>query len=390
MRFRFVSEKFLEVGVFLLFAAGLISLFQFNFLNPAFERALPFLIMPALLWIAFRFDLFIAMACVLLVSLLSIYATIRHTGPFVMEQPYSAMLLLQTYIGVMSVSIIVLSATVKERTEAQRKLLAFNETLEAKVQARTQALNDEINIRKEAEAKLQGSNQELSKRNTELDNFVYSVSHDLRAPIASVLGLINLAKQDVDGTMKDVYLDMINKSAAQQDHFIREILDQSRNSRLGIKREAVFFEPIIEETFDQLRYSTAAGLAVERVVTIKQDTPFYCDRWRLKVILNNIISNAIRYRNGKDPVIKVSIEVDRQCARLEIEDNGKGIEKEHLGSVCKMFYRATDDGAGSGLGLYIVKETIDKLNGSINIDSEVGRGTMVKLNIPEVLMEVEV
>jgi signal transduction histidine kinase len=384
-RFGFSSEKAVEVGVFLLFAVGLILLFQFNTLNPTMEHALPFLILPFLLWLAFRFELMIAMAGVLQVSLLSIYITIQGAGPFVLDQPYYSMLLLQIYIGVTSVSTIVLSATVKERMEAQRALLQFNETLEAKVQERTRALNDEITIRREAEEKLQGSNHELSKRNTELDNFVYSVSHDLRAPIASVLGLINLAKKDNDTGMKNLYLDMIHNSAKQQDHFIREIIDQSRNSRLEIKREEVFFRTIIEETFDRIRLATAPDQPVEKIINIRQEKPFYCDRWRLKVILNNIISNAIRYRNGKDPVIRVSVEVDSRGAKVEIEDNGKGIGKEHLSNVCKMFYRATDDGAGSGLGLYIVKETIDKLNGSINIHSEIGKGTMVKLNIPEVL-----
>jgi signal transduction histidine kinase len=377
------SENAFEVIVFLLFAVALILLFQFNTLNPTMEHALPFLILPFLLWLAFRFELMIAMAGVLQVSLLSIYITIQGAGPFVLDQPYYSMLLLQIYIGVTSVSTIVLSATVKERMDVQRELLQFNETLEAKVLERTRALNDEISIRREAEEKLQGTNDELSKRNTELDNFVYSVSHDLRAPIASVLGLINLAKKDNDAGMKNLYLDMIHNSAKQQDHFIREILDQSRNSRLEIRREEIFFQPIIEETFDQIRLATAQS--VEQIVNIRQEKPFYCDRWRLKVILNNIISNAIRYRNGKDPVIRVNVEVDSCCAKVEIEDNGKGIGKEHLGNVCKMFYRATDDGAGSGLGLYIVKETIDKLNGSINIHSEIGKGTMVKLNIPEVL-----
>ena len=118
---------------------------------------------------------------------------------------------------------------------------------------------------------------------------------------------------------------------------------------------------------------------------MKQDKPFFADRWRLKVMLNNIISNSIRYRNGKDPVVEVNVEVSDKQASVEIQDNGRGISKEHLSNVCKMFYRATDDGPGSGLGLYIVKETIEKLNGSLNIDSEVGKGTKVRLQIPEVV-----
>jgi signal transduction histidine kinase len=182
--------------------------------------------------------------------------------------------------------------------------------------------------------------------------------------------------------MKDMYLDMIHKSAVQQDLFIKEILDQSRNSRLEVKREEILFQSLIDETFNQLKFSLNGGQPVQKIIKIAQEEPFMSDRWRLKVILNNIISNAIRYRNGRDPVIKVNVDINKDAAMLAIEDNGKGIEKEHLPNIYKMFYRATDDGAGSGLGLYIVKEAIEKLNGNINIESEPGKGTVVKLEIP--------
>ncbi len=382
IRFKIFSKKFMEVGIFLLTLIGIYLLLQIDYLVPTLERALPFLVLPFLLWLAFRFDLIIAIAGILITSLISIYLTTHGQGPFNLQDPHNSMLLLQIFIGVMSISTIILSATVKERMEVQYKLQVFNENLETMVLERTSALKDEITTRKKAEEKLQGTNQELSKRNTELDNFVYSVSHDLRAPIASVLGLINLAKKDVDVDMKDMYLDMILKSAIQQDHFIKEILDQSRNSRLEVKREEILFRPLIDETFNQLKFATNAGQPVERVIKINQDQPFFSDRWRLKVILNNIISNAIRYRNGRDPVIRVNVDITAFAASVAIEDNGKGIEKDHLPNIYKMFYRATDDGAGSGLGLYIVKEAIEKLNGHINIESEVGKGTTVKLQIP--------
>jgi len=171
----------------------------------------------------------------------------------------------------------------------------------------------------------------------------------------------------------------------QQDNFIREILDQSRNARLEVKKDEIQFEELIDETFNQLKFATSTGQAVEKIVDIKQEGPFYSDRWRLKVILNNIISNSIRYRNGRDPVIKINVSVVDQMAHFEIEDNGRGIAKEHIKNVYRMFYRATDDGAGSGLGLYIVKETVDKLHGSIEIESEEGKGTTVKLDIPELV-----
>jgi len=376
------SKKSMEVGILLLTLVGIYLLLQVDYLIPTLERALPFLVLPLLLWLAFRFDLIIAIAGILVTSLISIYLTIHGQGPFNLQDAYNSMLLLQIFIGVMSISTIILSATVKERLEIQYKLQVFNENLETMVLERTGALKEEIATRKKAEENLRGTNQELSKRNTELDNFVYSVSHDLRAPIASVLGLINLAKKDKDVQMKDMYLDMILKSAIQQDHFIKEILDQSRNSRLEVKREEILFRPLIDETFNQLKFATNAGQPLEKVIKINQDQPFFSDRWRLKVILNNIISNAIRYRNGRDPVIKVNVDITEHAASVAIEDNGKGIEKDHLPNIYKMFYRATDDGAGSGLGLYIVKEAIEKLNGQINIESELGKGTTVTLQIP--------
>jgi signal transduction histidine kinase len=383
--FKVSPEKGIEIGIFLLLIAGIYVLFQVEYLRPTLERALPFLILPFLLWLAFRFDLMTAIAGVLATSLFSIYITIIDRGPFVLTESYDSMLLLQIFIGVVSISTIILSATVKERAEAQLKLVEFNFNLESMVEERTRALNEEIGTRKKAEESMHRTNAELSKRNTELDNFVYSVSHDLRAPIASVLGLINLAKKDADGAMKDMYLDMVHKSALQQDNFIKEILDQSRNSRLEVKREEILFEPLIEETFNQLRFATSTGKSVEKVIHIRQEKPFYSDRWRLKVILNNIISNAIRYRNGRDPVIQVDVDIQEHAVTMAIKDNGKGIEKDHLPNVYKMFYRATDDGAGSGLGLYIVKETIEKLHGKINIESEVGKGTTVKMEIPELV-----
>jgi signal transduction histidine kinase len=381
----FHSQRVIEGGVFALCMIGIYLLIQLGYFNATLINSLPYLLIPFLLWLAFRFELLASLTVALVAALLAIYFTIHNQGPFIQTNANDSLLLLQIFIGVISISTLVLSATVSERLEAQHKLKLFNGNLETRVQERTQALNDEIITRKKAEDKLLQTNQELSKRNTELDNFVYSVSHDLRAPIASVLGLINLARNDKDQAMKNVYLEKINNSALQQDNFIREILDQSRNSRLEVKKDEILFEPLIDETFNQLKFATATGMAVEKIVQVRQEGSFYSDRWRLKVILNNIISNSIRYRNGHDPIIKVNVEISNHRAVVEIEDNGRGIPKEHLNKVYQMFYRATDDGAGSGLGLYIVKETMDKLQGLIKIESEVGKGTKVKLEIPELL-----
>ena len=180
------------------------------------------------------------------------------------------------------------------------------------------------------------------------------------------------------------YLKMIEESAIQQDKFIKKILDQSRNSRLEIRKEEIMFDRLISETFNQLKYVDLTG-NVSKNININQDKPFYSDTWRLKVIFNNLLSNSIRYKNGNPPKIDIDINVENNDAHIIIRDNGKGIAKKHIRHVFKMFYRATDENAGSGLGLYIVKETVEKLHGAVKLSSNEGKGTEVDLHIPSLI-----
>lgn len=368
----------------IIFVAALILIvmaLRIDSISSTIEKSFPFLIMPFLLWLGFRFNLQTTMSGILLASLVAIYFTIKGEGPFVLATEDHSRLILQIFIGVISISTIILYATVNERTVAQRTIEKFNEQLETKVKERTRELHDEIKMRKKIEEKTKISNSKLRKANVELDNFVYSVSHDLRAPIASVLGLVNLAKKEEDITMMRKYLTMVAESAERQDTFIKDILDLSRNARLEVAREEIAFEEMINEIFEELKYSSGLK-TISKEIDIKQDVPFSSDKKRLKVIFNNLISNAIRYSNGHDPSIRIDIEVDNFTAKININDNGRGIPKNHLKNVFKMFYRATDDNAGSGLGLYIVKETVDKLRGNVALTSVEKKGTSVNLEIP--------
>jgi len=371
----------IEVIFFSLGIAVVFMLLNNEELRYPVQQSIPFLVLPMLLWMAFRFHLAVAMTGTIVIALISVYMTTKGIGPFVMETPSNAMLILQTFLGVISVSTIILSATQRERNEAQAELKSLNVNLEEIVQKRTEELQKENSTRKKAEEELKSSNTELRKINAELDNFVYRVSHDLRAPIASMLGLLNLAKTDESPEMKSVYLSKIEESANLQDTFITEILDQSRNARLEIKNEPIDFEKIINESFDQLKYSNSDE-EVEKTLDIKLDDTFYSDPWRLKVILNNVISNSIRYRNGRTPKIDIEIKSNKKTAVINVQDNGRGISEEHIHKVFDMFYRATDDNAGSGLGLYIVKETVAKLNGEIDIESKPAKGTKISFKIP--------
>lgn len=227
-------------------------------------------------------------------------------------------------------------------------------------------------------------NRELRKLNSELDRFVYSASHDLRAPLASILGLIAVARLD-KGNNTEEYLNLIEKCIHKLDGFIRDIIDFSRNSRLELDTEPIHFEPMIHEIIDELKYMDERGL-IQKKVEVNGSGEFFTDKKRLAIILRNLISNAYKYHNPytENNFVQIRVNYSAKGASIEVADNGIGIAEEHLQNIFKMFYRAIENNNGSGLGLYIVKETVEKLKGSISVRSVLGQGTTFELKLTSV------
>lgn len=224
-------------------------------------------------------------------------------------------------------------------------------------------------------------NKELRKLNSELDRFVYSASHDLRAPLASILGLIAVARLDKSNNVEE-YLNLIEKSINKLDGFIRDIIDFSRNSRLELATESIRFESMIHEIIDELKYMDERGL-IRKIVEVNGTGDFYTDKKRLAIILRNLISNAYKYHNpyAEDNFVQVTVKYSAQEAVITVADSGIGIAEEHLSNIFKMFYRANENNNGSGLGLYIVKETVEKLKGSITVKSVPNQGSTFELKL---------
>ncbi len=241
----------------------------------------------------------------------------------------------------------------------------------------------EIEQIKKTEDLLRDKNLELEKTNRELDKFVYSAAHDLRAPLTSVLGLIELAKMKPGEEELYKYLGLIEKSVVKLDDFIQEVIDYSRNSRLSIMAEKIDFEELIARIFDNHNYLSGAS-DITKKININENGGFFSDKGRVEIILNNIISNAIKYHvpNRKDSFISINIENKPHSSQLEISDNGQGIGEANLDKIFNIFYRGNESSTGSGLGLYIVKETVEKLNGVIDVKSELGVGTTFLINLP--------
>jgi PAS domain S-box-containing protein len=244
----------------------------------------------------------------------------------------------------------------------------------------------DITSQTRAENLLKQQNLELTKINEELDRFVYSASHDLRAPLMSVKGLLNMIKADPDKNNTEHYLSLIERSVNKLDHFILDIINYSRNSRMEVIPKEIDFQELLRESIDSLRYMEGAE-AVRSVRNLRVESPFYSDYSRLLILFNNIISNAVRYRDTRkgDSFLQIDIETSPEKAVLVFSDNGVGIAEEYLENVFKMFFRANADSKGSGLGLYIVKGVLEKLNGTVEVKSKVGEGSSFRIEIPNLL-----
>lgn len=229
-------------------------------------------------------------------------------------------------------------------------------------------------------------NEELKKINSELDNFVYSVSHDLRSPLLSITGLIRLIKDTPD--LSDLvlqYLGFAESSVVKLDNTISDILEYSRNSRLGIKSEYLDLKKMSDSIFEDLRFSAETEVVLNYQENI--ETPFYSDSTRINAVLKNTIGNAVKYRKKDipNPEVYMTIDVNLERLHLIIKDNGEGIPEKSLPKVFDMFYRASGSSNGTGLGLYICKEIINKLGGEISIESHLGIGTTVSIILPNLI-----
>jgi PAS domain S-box-containing protein len=244
-------------------------------------------------------------------------------------------------------------------------------------------IESDVTERKSTQQALLDRNEELIKINSELDRFVYSASHDLRAPISSLLGLIEVARLEKNPETIGQLLEMQKKSLLRMDRFIRDIVDHSRNTRLSVECENINFERMVHATFEQLQFMENVN-QIRKVISIRQDGPFYTSSTRIDILLNNLISNAIKYADlrKEDPFLEVTVVSSEKQTLLTVRDNGEGIPSEAQPKIFDMFYRASGRGSGSGLGLYIVKEAIHKLEGEIQVASEYGKGTQFTVKLP--------
>ena len=227
-------------------------------------------------------------------------------------------------------------------------------------------------------------NKDIEKKNTELDTFVYRVSHDLRGPIASLLGLYNIARYDIEDPLSKRYLDMYHEQIMRLNNIILDLINLTRIKGWQAKRTKIEFPEIIESIIGSFKYLPNFS-KIKFDIDIDETIGYFGDKSIITTIFQNLIENSIKYsRVDVLPRIQVAVAKDdhNNFLIIEVSDNGIGIGTDYQERIFEMFFRANDEKEGSGLGLYILKYAVDKLKGKITLNSEHGRGSTFSVILP--------
>ena len=226
--------------------------------------------------------------------------------------------------------------------------------------------------------------EEIKAVVSELNNFVYRASHDIRGPLARLIGLSNLAKIDKSGQVSQ-YNHLIYSTALLLDNILQRLLSVNTLKEYTPEFENINLYELVEEIILFVKANNNPFKA-EFKNEIEKDFIVYSDRKILLLTLENIIENSALYcspTNDKDVLIKVSISVEEKIYRIFIEDNGIGIPEEIKGRIFDMFYRGTELSKGSGLGLYIAKSAMKKIQGDVIFNSRVKNETIFEISFPK-------
>lgn len=267
--------------------------------------------------------------------------------------------------------------SVEDVNEMNQVLIRKNEELVS--------LNREMS---EAREDVESKNTELLKINTELDKFVYSISHDLRSPLLSIKGILQLIPlKDKLGDATVKFLKMAEKSVNRLDQTIQEILDYSRNARLDLKLSTFSLVQMVEGIFADLRYANEYPVSFS--LEISGSTNIQSDKYRMDTLLKNVIGNAVKYRNPdvQEHRVKVSISSKNNQHVIRVSDNGTGISDKSMPKIFDMFYRGSSSVSGTGLGLYICREIVVRLQGTVEVESALGKGSTFTLTVPSAYQE---
>ena len=234
----------------------------------------------------------------------------------------------------------------------------------------------------EHETRLQKQkNAIIEQKNAELDSFFYRVSHDLKGPIASLLGLHNLAQTDVSDPAALKFFDLYHGQVMRMNNIVMGLINLTEIKNTKQLKTRIDFHKLVDECIQSCHYlDRSATVIVNKHIA---EIEFHAEWAIINTILQNLIENAIKYsRKDVRPIVGISIRLEYNEIVIQVEDNGQGIPAKHLNLIFDMFYRANSKVQGSGLGLYILRRAVERLQGSIHVDSKLNAGSVFTVKLP--------
>ncbi|MGD1844347.1 MAG: ATP-binding protein [Salibacteraceae bacterium] len=267
---------------------------------------------------------------------------------------------------------------------AENKLKNHNERLERKVQERTLELAESNNHLRDEVDERKAKERQLREINQELNHFLYRTSHDLKGPVSSIQGLINVAQLEVNDPKAKEYFGLVCNAASQLDTILLSLIDIARIRQDQPSIEAVDFQKITEEIFAFCQ--TVPGFETINLHTeIDCSTEFYSDQELLCTIFKAIVTNAIQYQKQVGAShFEFRVFDDDESLVVIAKDNGVGIAPDMIDHVFELFFRGNNRSGGTGMGLFMVQEAVKKLNGSVKLESTAGVGTSLHMRFPRV------
>ncbi len=280
----------------------------------------------------------------------------------------------------------------KDKEDAQalalRLQLEATEELEVKVMVRTEQLSKAYEELSTTLEKNKVQTEIIKNKNDELDAFFHRISHDLRGPISSLLGLSFLAKIDIKDEHALQYIEKQHQQVERLNQIIIGLINLTKLNNNGLSRVRIEFSKMIDACINS--FETLPNFAnVRFAIRIQPNLEFYSEWTLLNAIMQNLIENAIKYSRNDSPYVEIRVRELGDYIVLEVEDNGQGIPDSYQSRIFEMFFRATSNASGSGLGLYILKRSVDRLKGSIELKSQVNVGSTFTVKLPRMLEEVE-
>lgn len=325
---------------------------------------------------------------------MKIYDIIRDKGFWVGEVKHRKKNGDQKYILLSSVSqkdhegnfagFHVIMKDISVRKSLEETISKFNEDLEQKIRQRTTQLEfmneklwREIDDHRETLRKLNESNKAL-------EIFVYRASHDLKGPVASIEGLMKVARKDPEQTESaKKYFTMVDTVVEKMKKTLNGLLRAVRIGTQELVLTPIDFKKILSDIRDVLQADPVYA-DIEFIITIDHSN-FQSDEIIISSILQNLIENAAKYRTHdirRKPKVEVTIQDKGSSIEITVKDNGIGIPKELQEKVFELYFRGNQFTQGTGLGLFVVKQAVERLKGEISLVSEENIGTVIRVTIP--------